>query len=65
MGHVYEPGVPKEQTQADRGQSDAESFRGIGDLVLGALSARQASDEEIGTFAGCWTSLKNGRARDE
>ena len=47
--HVYEPGVPKEQTQAQiAGNLMQRAFGGSAEsLVLGALSARRVSDEEI------------------
>jgi predicted transcriptional regulator len=47
--HVYEPGVPKEQTQAQiAGSLMARVFGGSAEsLVLGALSAQRTSDEEI------------------
>ncbi len=47
--HVYEPGVPKEQTQAQiAGSLMQRVFGGSAEsLVLGALSAQRTSDEEI------------------
>ena len=48
--HVYEPGVPKEQTQAQiAGNLMQRVFGGSAEsMVLGALSAQRTSDEEIG-----------------
>jgi len=47
--HVYEPGVPKEQTQAQIAANLMQRvFGGSAEsLVMGALSAQRASDEEI------------------
>jgi predicted transcriptional regulator len=47
--HVYEPGVPKEQTRAQiAGSLIQRAFGGSAEsLVLGALSAQRTSDEEI------------------
>ena len=47
--HVYEPGVPKEQTQAQIAANLMERvFGGSAEsLVLGALSGQRTSDEEI------------------
>jgi predicted transcriptional regulator len=48
--HVYEPGVPKEQTQAQVARNVMNRvFGGSAEsLVLGALSSRRTSEEEIG-----------------
>ena len=50
--HVYEPGVPKEQTQAQIAANLMQRvFGGSAEsLVMGALSAQRASDEEIGNI---------------
>ena len=50
--HVYEPGVPKEQTQAQlAGNMMKRVFGGSAEsLVLGALSSQRTSDEEIGNI---------------
>ncbi len=47
--HVYEPGIPKERTQAQiAGNLMQRVFGGSAEsLVLGALSAQRTSDEEI------------------
>jgi predicted transcriptional regulator len=47
--HVYEPVIPKERTQAQlAGNLMQRVFGGSAEsLVLGALSAQRASDEEI------------------
>src|ERR1700689_4571407 len=47
--HVYEPGVPKERTQAQIAANLMQRvFGGSAEsLVMGALSAQRASDEEI------------------
>ncbi len=47
--HVYEPGVPKERTQAQiAGNLMQRVFGGSAEsLVMGALSAQRTSDEEI------------------
>ncbi len=47
--HVYEPGAPKEQTQAQiAGNLMERVFGGSAEsLVLGALSAQRTSEEEI------------------
>src|SRR5262252_3955137 len=46
--HVYEPGVPKEQTRRQiAGDLLDRAFEGSArNLVMGALSARPASDED-------------------
>ena len=48
--HVYEPGVPKEQTQAQiAGDLLKRAFDGSArSLVMGALSAKPTSGEELG-----------------
>jgi BlaI family penicillinase repressor len=50
--HVYEPGVPKERTQAQiAGNLMQRVFGGSAEsLVMGALSAQRTSDEEIGNI---------------
>ena len=47
--HVYEPGIPKERTQAQiAGNLMNRVFGGSAEsLVLGALSSQRTSDEEI------------------
>src|SRR5215467_11149776 len=47
--HVYEPGVPREQTQQQIvGDLLARAFEGSArDLVMGALSAKPASAKEL------------------
>jgi len=47
--HVYEPGIPKERTQAQiAGNLMQRVFGGSAEsLVLGALSAQRTSDEEL------------------
>jgi BlaI family transcriptional regulator, penicillinase repressor len=47
--HVYEPGIPKERTQAQiAGNMMQRVFGGSAEsLVLGALSAQRTSDEEL------------------
>jgi BlaI family penicillinase repressor len=47
--HVYEPGIPKERTQAQIAANLMQRvFGGSAEsLVLGALSAQRTSDEEI------------------
>jgi BlaI family penicillinase repressor len=47
--HVYEPGIPKERTQAQLAANLMQRvFGGSAEsLVLGALSAQRTSDEEI------------------
>jgi predicted transcriptional regulator len=47
--HVYEPGIPREQTQKQIvGDLLARAFEGSAkDLVIGALSAKPASTKEL------------------
>jgi BlaI family penicillinase repressor len=47
--HVYEPGIPREQTQKQIvGDLLARAFEGSAkDLVMGALSAKPASPKEL------------------
>src|SRR5215831_5755741 len=47
--HVYEPGIPREQTQKQIvGDLLARAFEGSAkDLVMGALSAKPASSKEL------------------
>jgi predicted transcriptional regulator len=61
--HVYEPGIPKEQTQAQiAGSLIARVFGGSAEqLVLGALSAQPASDEEIANIRRMLDEFENER----
>ena len=65
--HVYEAGVPKEQTQQQiAGDLLKRAFNGsAGSLLLGALSAQPASPEELAEIRGMLDTFvkQKGRSR--
>jgi BlaI family transcriptional regulator, penicillinase repressor len=65
--HVYEAGVPKEQTQQQiAGDLLKRAFDGsAGSLLLGALSAQPASPEELAEIRGMLDTFvkQKGRSR--
>jgi len=65
--HVYEPGVPREQTQKEIAADLLKrAFDGSArSLVLGALSAKPASDEELADIRKMIEEFakKKGRSR--
>jgi len=63
--HVYEPSVPKEQTQRQiAGDLLRRAFGGSArNLVLGALEAQPASREELDEIRGMLDSFANEKGR--
>jgi predicted transcriptional regulator len=61
--HIYEAGVPKEQTQTQMaGDLLARAFEGSAkNLVLGALSAQRTSTKELDEIRRLLDSFKKGK----
>jgi len=63
--HVYEPGVPKEQTQREiAGDLLRRAFDGSArSLVMGALAAQPASREELDEIRGMLDAFTKEKGR--
>jgi BlaI family transcriptional regulator, penicillinase repressor len=63
--HVYEAGIAKEQTQLQiAGDVLSRAFEGsASSLVLGALSAKPASDEELAEIRQMLDRFEKGKGR--
>jgi predicted transcriptional regulator len=64
--HVYEAGIPKEQTQLQiAGDLLARAFDGsAASLVLGAVSAKPASDEELDEIRRLLDEYQKGKGKE-